>query len=712
MALMKAWNGPATAELMHAVQGMARVDLRLYRRSAWQAALAERLAHSGLADEAPATYLERLRDPARSEARALIGTIERQAWSQVANPLADTESLHTLATALPLLGARPGREPALQVWLPACPDLTHARLLAQWLAAAVGPAAGGPAAQAPLVPGWRLHVSRAHPSSRDGGVDDCAPLRGWPVHCHVHHALHDAPLPGGDLLIAHGLLAPLRPSVQRPLLRRLLRSLSSHGLIWLGEEARTLAAELGLASLGDGLVFRAATAATRRPGRHLRAAPAPSGSPPTGPAAAQRALLDQVAALAARGEGAALYAIGLDHADDLRAAAGHAAVDTRLAQAARRLRPAAGADGVPGHVWRPDGDGLRLLQPGLPNAATARVAALQLQQALALAQAPAAPHLSWSVGVALLAGVPVDPRAAAQRLLHQAEAALAQARRQGRGGVEVCGEPLARRLDARALVVAELPGAVARGDLLLHYQPQFAVADGRLVGVEALVRWRHPLRGLVMPDAFIGHAEEAGLIDELGDWVLREACQQARSWQLMGLPAVPMAVNVSGRQLQQPDFPARVRAALAAAGLAPGELELELTESSLLQQPEAAAHLLAECRRLGVRVSLDDFGTGYSSLALLHRFGVDRLKIDRSFFADVPGDRAGEAIIRLVIALARELGIGTVAEGVEAPAQLDWLRQIGCEAYQGHLSAQAEEPAQTTRHLRAGAAGAHPHRVT
>lgn len=407
----------------------------------------------------------------------------------------------------------------------------------------------------------------------------------------------------------------------------------------------------------------------------------------------------------------ALLAIGLDHADELRLRYGAGAVEAVLAAAARQIGPCIPAADLRAAPWRSGDDGLQLFAPDLADADAACAVARRLQDRLPsrlAADDAATPRLSWSVGVACgpAQAVDVSGRAGWGLLQRQAAAALDRARWQGRAGVVVCDARLARQLEDRARVVAELPQALARGDLLLHYQPQFAVADGRLVGLEALVRWHHPQQGLVMPDAFVGHAEAAGLIDELGDWVLHEACRQASRWQRLGLPRVPMAVNVSGRQLQQADFPRRVRAALAAADLAPELLELELTESSLLLQPDAALRLLGECRRLGVRVALDDFGTGQSGLALLRRVGVDRLKIDRSFFAGLPGEAAGEAIVRLVVELAHALGLEAVAEGIETEAQLALLRRLGCHAYQGHLRAAATPSPQAEQALRRVRSGA------
>lgn len=251
--------------------------------------------------------------------------------------------------------------------------------------------------------------------------------------------------------------------------------------------------------------------------------------------------------------------------------------------------------------------------------------------------------------------------------------------------------PVAAPTDTAALA-AELPRALAAGELVLHYQPQFDVASGRLTGAEALVRWQHPQRGLILPDAFIGHAETLGLIDPLGDWVLACACRQLAHWRHRGLPPLRLAVNVSGLQLKQPHFFTRLNDLLSETGLPADRLELELTESALLPTSGAQLSALAQCRQAGIGLCLDDFGTGHSTMGALHQLPVDRLKIDRSFIRGLPGDITGQAIVRAAIGLSRDLHLDVVAEGVETTAQLDFLRRNACRAFQGHLGAPALAP--------------------
>jgi EAL domain-containing protein (putative c-di-GMP-specific phosphodiesterase class I) len=227
--------------------------------------------------------------------------------------------------------------------------------------------------------------------------------------------------------------------------------------------------------------------------------------------------------------------------------------------------------------------------------------------------------------------------------------------------------------------------ALDRQEFVIHYQPLVCVADGRLLGAEALVRWQPPGEPLVPPASFIPLAEETGLIVPLGEWVLRQACTQAKAWQDSGLSFEQVAINLSVRQFQHPELERIVRSVLAETGLSPDCLELEITESSLLGTgPQTVANLQG-IKALGLRLSIDDFGTGYSSLAYLKRLPLDRLKIDYSFIRDIPDDANDAAIATTIIAMAHTLGLQALAEGVENEAQLDFLRREGCDAYQGYL---------------------------
>lgn len=234
---------------------------------------------------------------------------------------------------------------------------------------------------------------------------------------------------------------------------------------------------------------------------------------------------------------------------------------------------------------------------------------------------------------------------------------------------------------------ADLRQAVQRNELVLHYQPQVDT-QGRCLGVEALVRWEHPQRGQVQPLDFIPLAEETGLILPIGQWVLCEACRTMAAWEAdPRLAGLGMAVNVSARQFHQPDFVHNVREQLRAHGIAPSLLKLEITESMLLDNIEQTIETMQTLRALGVRFSLDDFGTGYSSLNYVKRLPLDQIKIDKSFVRDILSDPNDAAICRTVIAMGRSLGLSTLAEGVEQPAQWDFLAQEGCDAAQGYLYA-------------------------
>jgi EAL domain-containing protein (putative c-di-GMP-specific phosphodiesterase class I) len=224
-----------------------------------------------------------------------------------------------------------------------------------------------------------------------------------------------------------------------------------------------------------------------------------------------------------------------------------------------------------------------------------------------------------------------------------------------------------------------------RNELTLHYQPKVDTISGRILGFEALVRWQRPGFGLVPPNDFIPLAEERGLIVPLGRWVLEEACRQTAAWQAQGLSVVPVAVNVSARQFNGGTLLDDVRQTLQRHSLDPALLDLELTESTLMTDPQRASESLLQLKELGVRLSIDDFGTGYSSLAYLKRFSAQTVKIDRSFIRSLPQDDSDRAIVTAVVTLAHGLGLGVVAEGVETIPQLDFLRSVGCDEIQGFL---------------------------
>ena len=291
--------------------------------------------------------------------------------------------------------------------------------------------------------------------------------------------------------------------------------------------------------------------------------------------------------------------------------------------------------------------------------------------------------LSPSIGISLY---PDDGHDAAALLRH-ADAALYQAKDSGRGNRQFFQPGMASEALEALQQEHLLREAVAQNRFVLHYQPQVRLCDGALVGVEALVRWQHPERGLVGPNAFIAMAESRGLITPIGRWVLQEACRQTKAWQDAGLAIVPVAVNLSALEFRQRDMVTEIANVLQRTGLAPQWLEIELTESALVHPCSTAHETLKALKALGVRLSIDDFGTGYSSLAYLKRYPIDKLKIDRSFVIDTPGDSDDVAIVTAIVQMARSLGLQTVAEGVETPVQMDWLRSLGCNLAQGYTIA-------------------------
>ena len=269
-------------------------------------------------------------------------------------------------------------------------------------------------------------------------------------------------------------------------------------------------------------------------------------------------------------------------------------------------------------------------------------------------------------------------------LLRRAEAAMTRAKRLGRD--EVCQFSAAQmqELEDRLVLGTHLREAAGRGELQLHYQPQLDASSRRITGFEALLRWNSPEFGPVPPGRFIPIAESLGLMPELGLWVLDEACRQLRAWRDQGREGFTVAVNFSAHQLQRPDVVDRIRAALGRHGIPGSMLEIELTESSLMENVERVQARLAEIKALGVSLSLDDFGTGYSSLAYLKQFSLDKLKIDRSFVKDLPGADADAAIARTIVAVGHELRMVVAAEGVETAEQGDFLRELGCDELQGY----------------------------
>ncbi|HJV53901.1 MAG TPA: EAL domain-containing protein [Noviherbaspirillum sp.] len=301
-------------------------------------------------------------------------------------------------------------------------------------------------------------------------------------------------------------------------------------------------------------------------------------------------------------------------------------------------------------------------------------------------------------------GISAYPRDAAdlETLIRNADTAMYQAKSKGKNAFEMFHPELDQKVQKRLALETSLRRALERGELTLHYQPQFSLKDGCMVGLETLLRWNHPELGVVSPVEFIPIAEESGLIVPIGRWALREACKQVAAWREAGFDNIQVSVNLSARQTKDCQLIGDILAALRDAGMAPGQLELEITETVLMENVHANVELLHRLQTEGIRLSIDDFGTGYSSMAYLKRFPIDQVKIDRTFVRDIPGDGDDEAITTAIIAMAHSLGLSVVAEGVETEQQFDFLRNAGCDIMQGYYFAEPATPERVEAFLRNG----------
>ena len=380
-------------------------------------------------------------------------------------------------------------------------------------------------------------------------------------------------------------------------------------------------------------------------------------------------------------EQVAVMFVDLDHFKTINDTLGHQVGDRLLVEVARRLQATVRESDI---VARLGGDEFVVVLAGMEADSDAVTVAGKI---IAVLGEPYLIdghelHSSPSIGI----GLYPEDGADEQTLMKNADTAMYHAKAQGRNNYQFFTAAMNAAATQRLKLERDLRRALAEGQLLLFYQPQVEAASGKLCGVEALVRWRHPERGLVPPDAFIPVAEETGLILPLGEWVLNEACRQLAAWKARGVVGVHMAVNISVQQLRSPDLLEQVRTALERHGLAAGELELEVTESAAMDDPERAIALLQALRALGVKLAIDDFGTGYSSLAYLKRLPIQILKLDRSFVSDIESDEDDAAICAATIALAHTLGLKVVAEGVETEAQRAFLAdRHRCDLLQGYL---------------------------
>ncbi|NMG64542.1 EAL domain-containing protein [Azoarcus indigens] len=382
-----------------------------------------------------------------------------------------------------------------------------------------------------------------------------------------------------------------------------------------------------------------------------------------------------------RGKRVAVMFLDLDRFKTVNDSLGHSVGDELLCEVAGRLRRRLRDEDTLGRLG---GDEFMVLLEQVETPGDAAVVAQNLIEELAEPFSLSSGHevfIHVSVGISLYP----DDGWEFMELVRNADAAMYRAKSQGRNTYGFYTEDLTRYASQRLDLETRLRRALAQAEFVVFYQPVLSVADGRLLGAEALVRWQPAGEAMISPAEFIPIAEETGLILPLGEWVLREACRQAQAWISAGLAFGSMAVNLSAAQFKRQDVGAMLREVLEETGLPAGRLELEITESNLMDQGERAAAMLDRLKELGLRLAIDDFGTGYSSLAYLKRFAIDKLKIDRSFVKDLADDRNDLAIAAAVVAMARALEISVQAEGVETASQLALLATLGCGAYQGYL---------------------------
>jgi diguanylate cyclase (GGDEF)-like protein/PAS domain S-box-containing protein len=381
----------------------------------------------------------------------------------------------------------------------------------------------------------------------------------------------------------------------------------------------------------------------------------------------------------------ALLYLDLDHFKNVNDSLGHAIGDQLLQSVAKRLTDSVRSSDT---VCRQGGDEFVILLSEIEHVQEATQFAEKLLKALAIPHHIGGHelHVTMSIGISLYPDGGEDVEA----VLRSADTAMYHAKESGRNNYQFFTQDMNTRAVERSALEGSLRRALSRGEFVLHYQPKINLESGDVTGVEALIRWMNPLLGLVPPAQFVPIAEDCGLIVPIGEWVLREACRQAKAWQDMGLRAVPVAVNISAVQFKHNNFLESLEDILKDTGLAPHFLELDLTESVLMQDVESSTFVLQELKAMGVQLSIDNFGTGYSSLNYLNHFPIDMLKIDQSFVRDITAittDSDGATLIGAVIGMGKNLKARVVAEGVETSEQLAFLQTLQCDEGQGfHFS--------------------------
>jgi diguanylate cyclase (GGDEF)-like protein len=379
------------------------------------------------------------------------------------------------------------------------------------------------------------------------------------------------------------------------------------------------------------------------------------------------------------GRAVAIAVFDLDHFSAINHSLGHGVGDWLLTEVARRVT---GVISTSTTLARLDGDEFAVL---IDNVA-ARLEAHAVATAILTAFKEPLRVNGMEVSLRSTIGVSVwpDDGRRCDDLLDHAEVAMAIAKERGGGQALFFEAAMTHSLHERLGLENDLRRALAAEEFELYYQPEISAKTGKIAAAEALLRWRHPTKGLLGPSSFIALAEETGLMIPLGEWVLRQACRQARAWQLEQGCTFPVAVNLSATQFRHQNILQMIHSALADAGLDARALEIELTESALMTNPEESAGVLKQLRKMGVSVAIDDFGTGYSSLSYLRRFPIDKLKIDRSFIRDLTISRTDESIVRAIVSLARSVGLKVVAEGIESVEQLEFVTRLECDQWQGY----------------------------
>jgi diguanylate cyclase (GGDEF)-like protein len=394
------------------------------------------------------------------------------------------------------------------------------------------------------------------------------------------------------------------------------------------------------------------------------------------------------------GTGVATLVLDMDRFKEINDMLGHEIGDKLLIEVAQRIRASVRDQDT---VARLGGDEFAVVLEGVSEAREVLPVIERIIDSLGEVTTIGGHEInsSTSVGIAMFP----ENGSNLSELLRAADLAMYQAKSSGRGRYQFFADAMQEEAQSRHALEWALRRAVERGEFQLVYQPQICLRTGMVIGVEALLRWMNPTRGLLTPYHFIAGLEEFGLINEVGEWVLQTACEQVRRWHAMDLEPMRIGVNVSAQQFEDPMLIDKIRSALKETKLPPEFLEIELTESCLMSDPGEAGALLRELREVGVRIAIDDFGTGYSSLTYLHDFPLNALKIDKNFVQSVESNDRGGPIANMIVGLGKNLGLDVIGEGVETEGQLEYLRNQGCDIAQGYLYARPEAPAELLKWL-------------